>query len=81
MANGYSRVWWQNYPVETTPLSADNLNRMDAGIAEVYDMLEDADFENIVQNLESIQANVSKLMSFRFITNGQGEVELKPVNQ
>ena len=31
----YSKVGWENLPQKTTPLSADNLNHMDKGIAEL----------------------------------------------
>ena len=31
----YTRVNWQNYPNTSTPINATNLNKMDAGIADI----------------------------------------------
>ena len=34
----YDRVEWEDLPQKTTPLNAENLNNMDAGIANVTDL-------------------------------------------
>ena len=37
MQKSYSRINWQNYPSEETPLNESNLNRMDYAINEIDD--------------------------------------------
>lgn len=39
----YERVEWEDLPQKTTPLNAENLNNMDAGIANVTDLANDLD--------------------------------------
>ena len=41
MAKRYTRVNWQNSPSTVTPISAENLNKMDKGIDDVDSALED----------------------------------------
>lgn len=42
----YVRVNWQDYPDSSTPLSSDNLNNMDNGLAALYQDV--ADLEEAV---------------------------------
>lgn len=37
MQKAYSRINWENYPSEQTPINESNLNRMDSGLDEVDD--------------------------------------------
>lgn len=39
----YERVEWEDLPQKTTPLNAENLNNMDAGIANVTDLANEID--------------------------------------
>lgn len=39
----YERVEWEDLPQKTTPLNAENLNNMDAGIANVTDLANELD--------------------------------------
>ena len=39
----YDRVEWEDLPQKTTPLNAENLNNMDAGIANVTDLANELD--------------------------------------
>lgn len=39
----YERVEWEDLPQKTTPLNAENLNTMDAGIANVTDLANEID--------------------------------------
>ena len=39
----YERVEWEDLPQKTTPLNAENLNHMDAGIANVTDLANELD--------------------------------------
>jgi hypothetical protein len=39
----YDRVEWEDLPQKTTPLNAENLNNMDAGIAAVTDLANELD--------------------------------------
>jgi len=39
----YDRVEWEDLPQKTTPLNAENLNNMDAGIANVTDLANEID--------------------------------------
>lgn len=39
----YERVEWEDLPQKTTPLNAENLNNMDAGIANVTELANEID--------------------------------------
>ena len=39
----YERVEWEDLPQKTTPLNAENLNNMDAGIANVTELANELD--------------------------------------
>ncbi len=55
MQKVYSRVNWENYPSENTPLNESNLNRMDFAINEIDDRVIDLDTQkasvSVVDNL------------------------------
>ena len=55
MQKVYSRVNWENYPSENTPLNESNLNRMDYAIDEIDDRVIDLDTQKasvtVVDNL------------------------------
>ena len=55
MGKYYSRINWQNSPSKTTPISAENLNKMDKAI-------EDLDNEAAVlrQEINDVKSYVSK---------------------
>lgn len=54
----YERVEWEDLPQKTTPLNAENLNNMDAGIANVTDLANELDtrvgFAITAEELEEI---------------------------
>lgn len=54
----YDRVEWEDLPQKTTPLNAENLNNMDAGIANVTDLANELDtrvgFAITAEELEEI---------------------------
>ncbi len=72
MSASYTRVNWADYPATTTPVNAENLNKMDAGIA------------GLTSEINSVESDVSALNSsltdnyggtnnkFRFATDGAG---------
>ena len=83
MAKRYSRVNWAGYPAKTTPISADNLNKMDKGINDLDDAV--VAMENnvtnqgkqVTKNQEDIGAlneslTASDSLTFRFATDGAG---------
>ena len=37
----YTPIGWKNYPDKTTPVNADNLNKMEKGIIDAHDMIGD----------------------------------------
>ena len=52
----YKRVTWENLPSKNTPVNADNLNKMDAGIANA---VEKSDLLNLIYPVGSIYMSVN----------------------
>lgn len=50
MAKRYARVNWQNSPSTTTPLNADNLNKMDKGIDDLDNAIEELNNNLAIQS-------------------------------
>lgn len=48
----YERVNWENLPSKNTPVNADNLNKMDEGIAELQNNI------NKISNVQVLQLNL-----------------------
>ena len=57
MAKRYARVNWQNSPSTTTPLNADNLNKMDKGIDDLDNAIEE--LNNNLGNIRNEQYSLS----------------------
>ena len=43
----YNRVNWKDYPETDTPVSAENLNKMDSAIEAIDELLGDSDISSI----------------------------------
>ena len=54
----YERVNWENLPSTNTPVNADNLNKMDEGIANA---VEKSDLLNLIYPVGSIYMNVNNI--------------------
>jgi len=67
----YTRVNWQNSPSTATPVSADNLNTMDKGIADAHSQL--ADKANI-SDISSLTANKADKS---YVDNGDNATNLR----
>lgn len=49
----YTRVNWKDYPETDTPITADNLNKMDKGISDINDAIAGLfDFDSTSGKLE-----------------------------
>ena len=55
----YSRVNWQQSPIKSTPLSATNLNVMDAGIKNNNDMI-----SNIRDEITQLNNNIGNIIKY-----------------
>lgn len=55
----YERVNWENLPSTNTPVNADNLNKMDEGIANAVEQI-----ENAVEKIENYSTNETKVGSW-----------------
>lgn len=55
----YERVNWENLPSTNTPVNADNLNKMDEGIANAVEQI-----ENAVEQIENYSTNETKVGSW-----------------
>lgn len=73
----YSRINWEDLPERTTPINAENLNKMDAGIAGLYSDLESVNFTQIAANIASIMQSLST-ETYVYTTDGNGNVFLAP---
>lgn len=73
----YQRIYWEDLPERTTPVNAENLNKMDEGIAGLYHDLESVDFTEIQVRLNEIMAALSREV-YVFTTDGQGNVFYGP---
>ena len=74
----YERIYWEDLPESTTPINADNLNKMDEGIAGLYRDLESVDFTDIAERIARIEQALSNVY-YVYTTNGQGQVYYAPV--
>ena len=64
MANGYDPINWEN---NITPLSAENLNKMDQAINNLYDNMQDFtkyNTETFPAMKETVDEQVTKVQSF-----------------
>lgn len=73
----YERVNWEDLPEKTTPINAENLNKMDEGIAGLYHDLESVNFTEIAANLAAIMRALS-MKTYIYSTDGLGNVLLSP---
>jgi len=66
MAKRYARVNWQNSPSTTTPLNADNLNKMDKGIDDLDNAIEELNnnLGNFQNTIIVLSGNTSKTITF-----------------
>ena len=73
----YQRVNWEDLPEKTTPINAENLNKMDEGIAGLYHDLESIDFTNIQMKLAAIMQALS-IGTYIYTDDRNGNVMLAP---
>ena len=70
----YDRVNWQNEPSENTPLSAENLNKMDSAIKELSEMVEANPVEADTDELKKIgiEGTIYKIAGGHELVNSSG---------
>ena len=73
----YQRVNWEDLPEKTTPINAENLNKMDEGLAGLYHDLESVNFTEIAANIATIMQALS-METYVYSTDGNGNVILAP---
>lgn len=74
MQKAYSRINWENYPSENTPINESNLNRMDSALDEVDDR---------VITLDTTKAeitDISTLVESLAVDDATGEITLTKYN-
>lgn len=81
MSVDYTRINFADYPSTTTPLNAENLNKMDKGIA---DLVEQSNGQE--EDIAEIKGSLSELFKFRtetllFDSNGVSAVKFDNVTQ
>lgn len=54
----FQRLVWEDYPSTDTPLSADNLNRLEEGVEGLYN-----DVEGIISDIEGINSDIEGLQN------------------
>ena len=74
MQKSYSRINWQNYPSEETPLNESNLNRMDYAINEIDDRVISMDTG------KADQATVDNLISSIAVDDSTGVITITKEN-
>lgn len=74
MQKVYSRVNWENYPSETTPINESNLNRMDFAIDEIDDRVISLDTE------KADQTTVDNLISSIAVDDETGVITITKQN-
>lgn len=74
MQKAYSRINWENYPSEQTPINESNLNRMDSGLDEIDDR---------VISLDTTKAeitDIANLVATISVDDATGEITLTKYN-
>lgn len=73
----YERINWEDLPARTTPINAENLNKMDEAIAGLYHDLEGVNFTEITAQLATIMRALSE-KTYIYSSDGNGNVILSP---
>jgi len=81
MAKRYTRINWQNKPNTATPISAENLNKMDKGIKDCDDAIGDLALLNtnnktdLVSAVNELNNNLVKLRLTRTTITSQSDLD------
>lgn len=73
----YERINWEDLPEKTTPINAENLNKMDEAIAGLYHDLESVNFTEIAQHIAEIERSLAS-ETYVYSTDGNGNVFFAP---